>query len=120
MNKAEFSEAIVGAMRELHSEGQEWVFMLDVARTMHAREIQNERYLRTYRRNSKILSVVIGIRRPETPERFIGSGRLFPTFGRLERTGVVESQWQDSEPGTHSPRRMGYRLVDPEPPAPVN
>lgn len=111
MKTEQFEKAFVGAMNEMHEGGQEWVFMTDVARVIHQREVQTETYLRRYHRNSKILSL-IGIHRPELPDRMVSSGQIYPTATKLEREGIIESEWREQGPDVDPPVRRGYRLID--------
>jgi len=110
MNRGEFQEAWVGAMQEMHKEGQEWLFTLDVAQRVTARD---EGYMRCYRQINRVLSV-IGVERPDEPRKIASPGKIYPTLMRLERSGLVESKWQypDTPDGEHGRRQ--YRLV-PQP-----
>jgi hypothetical protein len=110
MKKGEFREAFVDSMREMHDEGQQWLFILDIGRRVTAHD---EGYIRRYRRINRILSI-IGIERPDEPTKIASPGKLYPTAHRLEHEGLVESTWQHPDAPQREHGRRQYRLVPEE------
>lgn len=110
MKKGEFREAFVDSMREMHEEGQEWLFMLDIGRRVTAHD---EDYVKRYRQVNRVLSI-IGVQRPDEPTKIASPAKLYPAAYRLEREGSVESIWQypDAPQGEHGRRQ--YRLAPEE------
>lgn len=117
MNIGNFQEAWVGAMHEMHENGQGWLGIFDIAQHVAVRD---EKYMRRYRRINRVLSVV-GVKRPDEPPMNAPLGKIIGTLARLETIGTVEARWEypDAPQGEHGKRQ--YRLVPPpqEQPAPT-
>jgi PadR family transcriptional regulator len=44
-------------------------------------------------------------------EAGLHTGTVFPILARFERMGLVQSEWETSEPAARGPRRRFYRLT---------
>jgi hypothetical protein len=107
MNKGEKAEeAFLEVFRQRHAEGHTGTYAFDLL--LEAQEIPTEP-TRLHKVGNALLQLAGREARPYRPHY---SGQLYPTLARLERQGVVESEWE-AEPSTPSGhKRRLYRLAD--------
>jgi hypothetical protein len=93
MKRGTYREALLESMRELHSEGDMWLYLDNIGQrvTDHDRS-----YAWRYRQLNRVLSMV-GIERPEQPTKITSRRKLSLTINRLEQEETVVSLWENSD-----------------------
>jgi hypothetical protein len=111
MNKKQYEQAVVAEMVQQHSDGEPDVFGLDIISGIRATVAQERSEKIGYKLANAVLS--LGGVSSKIEMAFTGaSSGLYPALAKLERGGVLESDWQ--EEGS-TPRRRIYRLaVNPD------
>jgi hypothetical protein len=106
-----YQELFTTAFRELHDEGNDWMYLPDVAQRAASHD---EEYMRRRQKINRTLGF-IGIRRSELPDGHFYPPRagLYPLIVRMEQSGLVEGQFEE-QPNPDKPRRRMYRLIESE------
>src|ERR1035438_2911839 len=103
MDKPNYQELFQEAFSEMHNEGNEWLYLPDVAQRAASHD---ETYMKRRLIINKALGS-IGINRPELPHGIFYPPKsgLYHLISNMESQGIVESIFEEGE----SPRCRLYR-----------
>lgn len=109
MRQPEYQELFVTAFRELHAEGNEWMYLPDVSQRAASHD---EQYMRRRQAINRGLGFV-GIHRSELPggHFYPPKAGLYPLIAHMEADGLVEGEFE-AKPSAGEHRRRMYRLVE--------